>query len=95
MLNDPSLQYFSKQLLSIVNGRDSVDKWSGFISYPLNIRNYVSLKYELINKVFLNIIANYKSTEWLNKRTILVTKNKEVDNLNFVGTVSTAFIQIY
>lgn len=84
LLNDPSAEDFSKQLLTIGNGRVPVDESSGLISFPPNFCNFVSSKDELINKVFPNIIANHKNNKWLSERAILAAKNKDVDDLNFV-----------
>ena len=41
LLNDLSADDFSKQLLTIGNGRVSVDESSGFISFPPNFCNFV------------------------------------------------------
>ncbi|XP_053949346.1 uncharacterized protein LOC128857621 [Anastrepha ludens] len=84
LLNDLSADDFSKQLLTIGNGRVPVDESSGLISFPPNFCNFVSSKDELINKVFPDIIANHKNTKWLSERAILAAKNKDVDDLNFI-----------
>ncbi|XP_050340316.1 uncharacterized protein LOC126766608, partial [Bactrocera neohumeralis] len=83
LLNDPSAELFSNQLLTIGNGHVPVDASNGFISFPPNFCNFVSTKEELINKVFPNIIANHKNYDWLSERVILAAKNKDVDHLNF------------
>lgn len=84
LLNDTSAEDFSEQLLTIGNGRVPVDESSGLISFPQNFCNFVSSKDELINKVFPNIITNYKNNEWLSERAILAAKNKDVDDLNYI-----------
>lgn len=83
LLNDPSAEVFSNQLLTIGNGRVPVDGSNGLISLPPNFCNFVSTKEEHINKVFPNIIANHKNCDWLSERAILAAKNKDVDHLNF------------
>ncbi|UYV73048.1 hypothetical protein LAZ67_10001665 [Cordylochernes scorpioides] len=77
--------YFSEQLLIIGNGRVPFDESSGLISFPQNFCNLVSLKDELINKVFPSIITNYKNSEWLSKRAILAAKKKDVDDLDTIN----------
>lgn len=84
LLNDPSAEVFSNQLLTIGNGRIPVDASNGLISFPPNFCNFVSTKEELINKVFPNIIANHKNYDWLSERAILAAKNKDVDHLNCI-----------
>ncbi|XP_037915017.1 uncharacterized protein LOC119653929 [Hermetia illucens] len=82
--NDTSPEDFSEQLLTIGNGRVPVDESSELISFPQNFCNFVSSKDELINKVFPNIITNYKNIEWLSERAILAATNKDVDALNYI-----------
>lgn len=78
LLNDPSAQEFSNQLLNIGNGSVPIDESSGLISFPRNFCSFVSLKEELINEVFPNMVANHKSHDWLSERAILAAKNKDV-----------------
>ncbi|CAG9840664.1 unnamed protein product [Diabrotica balteata] len=84
LLNYTSTEDFSEQLLTIGNGQVPVDESSGLISFPNNFCNFVSLKDELINNVFPNIISNYKNNEWVSERAILAAKNKDVDGLNYI-----------
>ncbi|XP_055910597.1 uncharacterized protein LOC129944961 [Eupeodes corollae] len=83
-LSVESADNFSKQLLTIGNGRVPVDKSSGLISFPPNFCNFVSSKDELIKKVFPDIIVNHKNTKFLSERATLAAENKDVDNLNFI-----------
>ncbi|XP_050340250.1 ATP-dependent DNA helicase PIF2-like [Bactrocera neohumeralis] len=53
LLNDLAADDFSKQLLTIGNGRVPVDESGGLISFPSNFCNFVSSKDELINKMSL------------------------------------------
>lgn len=75
LLNDPSAQDFSKQLLTIIsNGRVPVYESSRLISFPPNFCEILSSKDELINNVFPNIIANHKNNKWLSEQAILAAK---------------------
>jgi len=42
----------------------------------------VTSKNELIEKVFPNILNNYKNNKWLSERAILATKNIDVHEIN-------------
>ena len=87
LLNDPSAEIFSKQLLNIGNGSVPVDRTNGLISFPPNFCNFVSTKNELINEVFPNIILNHKNHNWLSERAIFAAKNTDVDELNITFLV--------
>jgi hypothetical protein len=60
LLNDPSVEVFSKQLLDIVNGKILVDSSFVYIIFPTNFCQYTETKTELIEKVLSNIAQNYK-----------------------------------
>lgn len=82
LLNDPSTVLASR---TIGNGRVPLDASSGLISFTPSFRNFVATKEVrgLFNKIFPNIIASNNSYYWLREITILVTKNKDVDHLNY------------
>jgi len=42
----------------------------------------VTSKNDLVEKVFPNILTNYKSHKWLSERAILAAKNKDVYETN-------------
>ena len=72
--NDASGQTFSHQLLAIGSGKLPVDSISGRIQLPAEFCNLVTSKNELIEKVFTNILNNYKNNKWLSERAILAPK---------------------
>ena len=80
--NDDSGQTFSDQLLAIGNGKLPVDSISGRIQLPADFCNLVTSKNELIEKVFPNILKNYKNNKWLSERAILAPKNIDVHEIN-------------
>ena len=80
--NDDSGEIFSDQLLAIGNGKLPVDSISGRIQLPAEFCNSVTSKNELVEKVFPNILTNYKNHKWLNERAILVAKNKDIHKIN-------------
>ena len=80
--NDDSGQTFSDQLLTIGNGKLPVDSISGRIQLPAEFCNLVTSKNELIEKVFPNILNNYKNNKWLSERAILAPKNIDVHEIN-------------
>ena len=63
--NDDSGQTFSDQFLAIGKGKLAVDSISGRIQLPAEFCNLVTSKSELVEKVFLNILTNYKNHKWL------------------------------
>ncbi|XP_055910737.1 uncharacterized protein LOC129945100 [Eupeodes corollae] len=73
---------FSKQLLEIGNGKVAVDKSTGLITLPSNFCNITQSKKELVQRVFPNILQNYRNHDWLSERAILAGKNKDVSDLN-------------
>jgi len=69
-------------LLAIGNGKLPVDSISGRIQLPAEFCNLVTSKNELVEKVFPNILTNYKNHKWLSERAILAAKNKDVHEIN-------------
>ena len=59
-----------------------VDSISGRIQLPADFCNLVTSKNELIEKVFPNILKNYKNNKWLSERAILAPKNIDVHEIN-------------
>ena len=60
----------------------TVDSISGRIQLPADFCNLVTSKNELIEKVFPNILKNYKNNKWLSERAILTPKNIDVHEIN-------------
>jgi PIF1 helicase. len=73
---------FLKQLLDIGNSKAATDTSSGFIILPSDFCRFTDSKEELIQRVFLNIAQRFKNHNELSELAILVTKYKDVDNLN-------------
>ena len=65
--NDHSGETFLDQLLAIGNGTFPVDSISGHIQLPPEFCNLVTSKNDLVNKVFPNILTNYKNHKRLSK----------------------------
>ena len=87
--NDDSGQTFSNQLLAIGNGKISVDSISGRIQIPSEFFNLVTSKNELVEKVFPNILTNYKNHKWLSEQAILAAKNIDVHEINNIVLTKT------
>ncbi|KAL4143314.1 hypothetical protein QTP88_005660 [Uroleucon formosanum] len=81
--NDQSGNIFSKQLFDIGNGKFPIDMLTGCINFPLSFCQLTRSKYELIQKVFLDVARNYRNHDWLSERGILAVKNIDVNELNF------------
>ena len=58
------------------------DSISGRIQLPAEFYNLVTSKNELIEKVFPNILTNYKNPKWLSERAIPAPKNIDVHEIN-------------
>ena len=72
-------KYVSKSSVMAVFGLQSEIK---DIQLPAEFCNLVTSKNELIEKVFPNILNNYKNNKWLSERAILVPKNIDVHEIN-------------
>jgi len=84
MQNDDSGKIFLDQLLAIGNGKLPVDSISGRIQLPPEFCNLVTSKNDLVEKVFTNILTNYKNHKWLSERAIPAAKNKDVHEINII-----------
>ena len=80
--NDDCGEILSDQLLAIGNRKLPVDSISGRIQLPAEFCNLVTSKNELAEKVFPNILTNYKNHKWLSERAILAAKNKDIHEIN-------------
>jgi ATP-dependent exoDNAse (exonuclease V) alpha subunit len=82
MLQDPSAETFSKQLLEIGDGKVAVDT-AGCIKLPSNFCTIVDSQGALIEQIFPDIQIRYNNHKWLSERAILAPKNVDVNELNF------------
>ena len=80
--NNDSGQTFSDQLLAIENRNLPVDSISGHIQLPADFCNLVTSKNALVEKVFPNILTNYKNHKWLSEQAVVAAKNKDVHKIN-------------
>lgn len=81
--NDQSADQFSKQLLDLGNGKVPIDNTNGLITLPDNFCTIMQSQEELIDRVFPNIVQNYRNHDWLRERVILAPKNVHVNEVNF------------
>ncbi|XP_036334474.1 uncharacterized protein LOC118745044 [Rhagoletis pomonella] len=82
LLQDTSAQIFSKQLLDIGNGKVHIDRTTNEISFPSNFCQMQQSIQDVIDRVFPNLMINYRIPEWLRERAILAPKNDDVSKLN-------------
>ena len=83
MQNDHSGEIFLDQLLAIGNRKLPVDSISGHIQLPPEFCNLVTSKNNLVEKVFPNILTNYKNHKWLSKWAILAAKQRRSRNQHY------------
>nr|XP_042904249.1 ATP-dependent DNA helicase PIF1-like [Parasteatoda tepidariorum] len=81
MLQDPSAETFSKQLLDIGDGKVTKDE-TGCIKLPEDFCTIIDSKDALINLIFPDLHTQYINHEWLAERAILAAKNVDVNELN-------------
>lgn len=82
LLQDPSAQTFSKQLLDIGNGKIPIDRATNEISFPPNFCQMQMNIQAVVDKVFPSLTTSYKNPDWLCERAILAPKNDDVNKLN-------------
>lgn len=83
MLNDRSAEKFSRQLLDIGDGKLQIHPESKDVSFEQDFCRMVTSVKDLIQKVFPNILENYKNHEWLFERAILAPTNEDVHKINY------------
>lgn len=82
LLNDRSAENFSKQLLSLGEGKIPMDPNTKEIQFPTDFCQLQPSLQDVINKVYPNILENFKKHDWLHERAILAPKNDEVNKIN-------------
>ncbi|XP_071033087.1 uncharacterized protein [Parasteatoda tepidariorum] len=81
MLQDPSPERFSKQLLDIGNGKVTKDE-TGCMKFPGDFSTITNSQDDLINLIFPDAHTQYIRHESLRERAILAGKNVNVNELN-------------
>jgi len=81
MLQDPSAETFSKQLLDIGDGKVGIDE-TGNVKLPTDFCTIADSQGTLIEQIFPDVHTQYINHEWLAERAILAAKNVDVDNIN-------------
>ncbi|XP_028030395.1 uncharacterized protein LOC114243194 [Bombyx mandarina] len=81
MLQDPSAETFSKQLLDIGDGKVTIAE-TGYIKLANDFCTIIDSQDALIEQVFPDVHTNYINLEWLAERAMLAAKNVDVDILN-------------
>ena len=69
MLQDPSAETFSKQLLDIGDGKFTTDE-TGCIKFPTDFCTIIDSQDAFIDKIFLDLHRRYTNHEWLAERAI-------------------------
>ncbi|XP_071036522.1 ATP-dependent DNA helicase PIF1-like [Parasteatoda tepidariorum] len=81
MLQNPSAETFSKQLLDIGDGKVTKDE-TGCVKLPDDLCTIIDSQDALINLIFPDVHTQYIHHEWLVERAILAAKNVDVSELN-------------
>lgn len=81
MLQDPSAETFSKQLLDIGDGKVTIAE-TGYIKLANDFCTIIDSQDALIEQIFPDVHTNYINLEWLAERAMLAAKNVDVDILN-------------
>ena len=78
MLQDPSAEIFSKQLLNIGSGKVTTHE-TGFIKIPTDFCTVIRSQNDLIDQVFPDIYRQCTNDEQRAERAILAAKNVNVN----------------
>ena len=81
MLQDPSAEAFSKQLLHIGNGKVTTDD-TGCIKLHTDICTIIHSQNDLIDLIFPDVHRQCTNHECLAERAIIVAKNADINKLN-------------
>ncbi|XP_072389611.1 uncharacterized protein [Diabrotica undecimpunctata] len=81
MLQDPSAETFSKQLLDIGDGKVATDE-TRYVKLPTNFCTIADSQDTLNEQIFSDVHTQYINHEWLAERAIVAAKNADVNNLN-------------
>ena len=84
--NDVSVDGFVKQLLDRGHGKISIDESTQYIALPTNFCKITATTDRLlIDKIFPNIVQNYRNHQWLSapQAILLASKNNDVNTINF------------
>lgn len=82
MLQDPSAETFSKQLLDIGDGKVAVHENTGCIKLQTDFCTIIDSQNSLIDHIFPDVHTQYANHKWLAERAILAAKNVDVNGLN-------------
>ncbi|XP_050340137.1 uncharacterized protein LOC126766381 [Bactrocera neohumeralis] len=82
MLQDPSAENFSKQLLDIGDGKVDVHENTRCIKLQTDFCTIVDSQNTLIDHIFADVHTQYANRKWLAERAILAAKNVDVNGLN-------------
>ena len=83
MLQDPSTDTFSKELLDIGDGKVNFHENTGCIKLPTDFCTIVDSQNAVIDRIFPEVRTKFTNHVWLAERFILAAKNVDVDDLNF------------
>lgn len=81
LYGDEGAERFSSKLLQLGNGTIPVDLQSGEIEFSSDICHLVSSAEELIERVYPNLVENYRVHSWIIERAILAPKNITVNDI--------------
>ncbi|XP_048514961.1 ATP-dependent DNA helicase RRM3-like [Athalia rosae] len=82
LLQDPSAETFSKQLLDIGYGKVAVHENTGCIKLQTDFCTIIDSQHILIDHVFSDVHTQYANPKWLAERAILAAENLDVNGLN-------------
>jgi len=82
MLQDPSAETFSKQLLDIGDRKFVVHKNTGCIKLQTDFCTIIDSQNTLMDHIFFDVHTQYENHKWLAERAILAAKNVDVNKLN-------------